>query len=107
MFRKAYKELRWLLPLCAGALLFIQGVPAQETTAGVTGTVTDSTGASARATANLTVTARPKARRLDDLVFGKGSGRVNNCAKRLLLEELTPLSRIRVSRECHILWLPI
>jgi outer membrane protein OmpA-like peptidoglycan-associated protein len=39
------------------------------------------------------VTERPTARRLDDLLFAKGSGRVNNCAKRLLIEELTPLLR--------------
>ncbi len=65
----------------------------QSKTVTITGTVTDSLGATARATADLTVTTHPKARRLDDLVFGKGSGRVNNCAKRILLEELTPLLR--------------
>ena len=33
------------------------------------------------------------ARRLDDIVYPANSSRVNNCAKRLLLEELTPLLR--------------
>jgi hypothetical protein len=39
------------------------------------------------------VTLNPEARRLDDLVFPPGSSRVNNCAKRLLIEELTPMLR--------------
>jgi outer membrane protein OmpA-like peptidoglycan-associated protein len=38
-----------------------------------------------------TVTSKPGARRLEDLVFPANSSRVNNCAKRLLLEVLTPI----------------
>lgn len=56
-------------------------------------TGTDSLGGTGSGTATVAVTERPKARRLDDLVFGKGSARVNNCAKRLLLEEATALMR--------------
>jgi hypothetical protein len=37
------------------------------------------------------LTAQP--RRLDDIVFNLDNARVNNCGKRLLLEELTPMLR--------------
>ena len=56
-------------------------------------TATDSLGASATSNATVTVTDKPKARRLDDLVFAAGSDRVNNCAKRLLIEEAAPMLR--------------
>ena len=58
-----------------------------------TATVTDRTGQTATANADITVTLAPYARRLDDLVFAKNSDRVNNCGKRLLIEELTPMLR--------------
>jgi hypothetical protein len=48
-------------------------------------------GGSANAQKDVTVYLNPVARRLDDLVFPANSSRVNNCGKRLLLEELTPL----------------
>ncbi len=59
----------------------------------LTATATDRTGATATATSDLTVTLKPAARRLEDLVFPANSSRVNNCAKRLLLEVLTPILR--------------
>ncbi len=59
----------------------------------ITATATDRTGATASDTADLTVTAKPVARRLEDLVFPANSSRVNNCAKRLLLEVVTPILR--------------
>ncbi len=59
----------------------------------LTATATDRTGATATANADLTVTSKPAARRLEDLVFPQNSSRVNNCAKRLLLEVLTPILR--------------
>jgi outer membrane protein W len=59
----------------------------------ITATATDRTGASATDTADVTVTSKPAARRLEDLVFPGNSSRVNNCAKRLLLEVLTPILR--------------
>jgi outer membrane protein OmpA-like peptidoglycan-associated protein len=65
----------------------------QTKTIRITATATDRTGATATDTAELTVTSKPVARRLDDLVFPANSSRVNNCAKRLLLEVLTPMLR--------------
>ena len=59
----------------------------------ITATATDRTGATATDSAELTVTSKPVARRLEDLVFPANSSRVNNCAKRLLLEVLTPILR--------------
>ena len=59
----------------------------------LTATATDAKGGTGSATADLNVTLNPEARRLDDLVFPFDSARVNNCGKRLLLEELTPMLR--------------
>jgi outer membrane protein OmpA-like peptidoglycan-associated protein len=57
----------------------------------ITATATDQKNQTASATAPVTVTLTAAARRLDDIVFPLNSARVNNCAKRLLLEELTPM----------------
>jgi len=65
----------------------------QTKTIRITATATDRTGATATDSANLTVTSKPVARRLEDLVFPANSSRVNNCAKRVLLEVLTPILR--------------
>jgi hypothetical protein len=65
----------------------------QEKTVVITCTGTDARGRTGDATRNITVTSSPTARRLDDIVFAKNNARVNNCAKRLLLEELTPMLR--------------
>jgi hypothetical protein len=65
----------------------------QEKTVVITCTGTDARGQTGSATRNITVTSSPTARRLDDIVFAKNNARVNNCAKRLLLEELTPMLR--------------
>jgi outer membrane protein OmpA-like peptidoglycan-associated protein len=59
----------------------------------LTATATDARGGTGSATSDLTVTLSPEARRLDDIVFPPNSARVNNCAKRLLLEQLTPMLR--------------
>jgi len=56
-------------------------------------TAIDQKGGSGNATAPVTVTLAPVARRLDDIVYPLDSARVNNCAKRLLLEQLTPMLR--------------
>jgi uncharacterized repeat protein (TIGR01451 family) len=58
-----------------------------------TATATDKIGQIGTASADITVTLTPVARRLDDVVFTSNSSRVNNCGKRLLLEELTPMLR--------------
>ncbi|MES1260683.1 MAG: hypothetical protein ABUS49_03020, partial [Acidobacteriota bacterium] len=65
----------------------------QSRTVHITATATDAKNQTATAGADVTVTLNAEARRLDDLVFPQMSSRVNNCAKRLLLEELTPLLR--------------
>ncbi len=57
----------------------------------VTGTVTDSRGASASASANLTINFAAQIRHFGDIVFPKNSSRVNNCGKRVLIEQLYPL----------------
>lgn len=59
----------------------------------LTAVATDKLGQTATATADVTVTLTPEARRLDDIVFQSRSSRVNNCGKRILLEELTPMLR--------------
>lgn len=59
----------------------------------LTATATDEKGGTGSATADASVTLSPEARRLDDIVFPANNARVNNCAKRLLLEQLTPMLR--------------
>ena len=59
----------------------------------LTATATDQKGGTGSATSDVTVTLSPEARRLDDIVFRANNARVNNCAKRLLLEQLTPMLR--------------
>ena len=59
----------------------------------LTATATDQKGGAGSANASVTVTLQPVARRLDDIVYPADSARVNNCAKRLLLEQLTPMLR--------------
>jgi outer membrane protein OmpA-like peptidoglycan-associated protein len=59
----------------------------------ITATATDNKGEKASTPADLTVTLSPEARRLDDIIFPANSARVNNCAKRLLMEQLTPMLR--------------
>jgi opacity protein-like surface antigen len=59
----------------------------------ITATATDQKNQNASATAPVTACLTPQAKRLDDIIFPLNSSRVNNCAKRLLLEELTPMLR--------------
>jgi outer membrane protein OmpA-like peptidoglycan-associated protein len=59
----------------------------------ITAIATDKNGTEARANATVTVTLKPEARRFDDIVFPAGSARVNNCAKRVLLEQLAAVAR--------------
>jgi hypothetical protein len=65
----------------------------QTKTVPITATATDAKNQTVTRTAPVTVTLGPEARRLDDIVFPNMSSRVNNCGKRLLLEELTPMLR--------------
>ena len=64
----------------------------ESRTATITPTVTDQRGRTATgAPIQIAVSKDPQAMRLDDLVYGKGSARVNNCAKRILIDELQGL----------------
>ncbi|HMD48490.1 MAG TPA: PKD domain-containing protein [Bryobacteraceae bacterium] len=56
----------------------------------VTATVTDTRGGSASASADVTVNLGATARHFGDIVFPKDSARVNNCGKRILIEQLYP-----------------
>jgi opacity protein-like surface antigen/outer membrane protein OmpA-like peptidoglycan-associated protein len=56
----------------------------------VTLTVTDETGKTANRTDTITVRCEPPYVRLDDIVFPKNNSRVNNCGKRILIDEVAP-----------------
>ena len=64
----------------------------ESRTATITPTVTDARGRTATGNPiQITVNKDPQAMRLDDLIYGKGGSRVNNCAKRILIDELQGL----------------
>jgi len=57
----------------------------------VTATVTDAKGGSASASGNITVNFGAQATHFGDILFPKDSARVNNCGKRVLIEQLYPM----------------
>lgn len=57
----------------------------------VTATVTDSKGGSASASTNITVNLQAQATHFGDILFPRNSARVNNCGKRVLIEQLYPM----------------
>ena len=57
----------------------------------VTATVRDSKGGSGTASTNMTVNLPAEVKHFGDVVFPKDSARVNNCGKRVLIEQLYPL----------------
>ena len=67
---------------------FEQGGKIQAKTVSVKATVTDDRGATVSSETQLKVDYIPTAIRFSDLIFSKNSARVNNCAKRILLEEV-------------------
>ena len=69
---------------------FDQGGKIQAKTVNINGKVTDDRGASASCDTAVKVNYLPPAIRFGDLIFSKGSARVNNCGKRILLDELAP-----------------
>ena len=71
----------------ASSLSFEQSAQAQSKTIVATLTATDATGKTVTGTTNITVNYTPQWVRLDDVIFGKNNTRVNNCGKRLLLED--------------------
>lgn len=50
-------------------------------------TVTDETGKTASQSTSLAVTCQPVWQRLDDVIFAKNNARVNNCGKRILIDD--------------------
>jgi outer membrane protein OmpA-like peptidoglycan-associated protein len=70
--------------------LSFQGAQGQSKVVTVTLTVNDETGKSATQTTNITVNCPPQFVRLSDVIFAKNSARVNNCGKRILIDEAAP-----------------
>jgi outer membrane protein OmpA-like peptidoglycan-associated protein len=56
----------------------------------ITATVTDSKGGTGSASTEVTVNLAPEAKHFGDILFPKNSARVNNCGKRVLIEQLYP-----------------
>jgi outer membrane protein OmpA-like peptidoglycan-associated protein len=71
----------------ASTLNFENGAQAQSKTVTATLTVTDQTGKTATQSTTITVNCEPQFVRLDDVVFAKNNARVNNCGKRLLIDD--------------------
>jgi outer membrane protein OmpA-like peptidoglycan-associated protein len=69
---------------------FEQGGKIQSKTITVTAKVTDDRGQSATSSTSIKVDYVPQAIRFSDIIFNKNGARVNNCGKRVLLEELAP-----------------
>ena len=72
----------------ASSLNFEQSAQAQSKSVTATLQVTDEAGKSATQTTPITVNCTPQWVRLDDAVFAKNNTRVNNCAKRLLIDDV-------------------
>lgn len=73
------------------SLTFDQSASTPQTkTVNVTLTVTDESGKSATKTDTITVQCAPQMVRFNDIVFPKNNSRVNNCGKRILIDEVGP-----------------
>ncbi len=73
----------------ASSLSFEQSAQAQSKQISCTLTVTDQTGKTATQSTSITANYTPQWVRLDDVIFGKDNTRVNNCGKRLLIEDVS------------------
>ena len=71
----------------ASTLNFENSAQAQTKTVTATLTVTDEAGKTASQTTQITVNCEPQFVRLDDVVYAKNNARVNNCGKRLLIDD--------------------
>ncbi len=69
---------------------FEPGATAQAKTITASVTVTDETGKTASQSTSLAVTCQPVWQRLDDVIFAKDNARVNNCGKRILIDDAVP-----------------
>ena len=74
----------------ASTVTFEPGATAQTKTITATATVTDESGKTASQTTTITVNCQPVWTRLDDVVFAKNNARVNNCGKRILIDDAAP-----------------
>jgi outer membrane protein OmpA-like peptidoglycan-associated protein len=74
----------------ASTLNFEGGAQNQTKTVTATVTVTTDTGKTASGTTQITVNCPPQFVRLSDVVFAKNKSRVNNCGKRVLIDEAAP-----------------
>ena len=74
----------------SSTLNFESGAQGQTKTVTATLTVTDETGKSASKTTNIAVKCPPQFVRLSDILFAKNNARVNNCGKRILIDEAAP-----------------
>jgi len=74
----------------ASTLTFEGGAQGQTKTVTATLTVTDETGKTASQSSTITVNCPPQFVRLDDVIFAKNNARVNNCGKRLLIDDAAP-----------------
>lgn len=71
----------------SSSLNFEGGAQGQSKTVTATLTVTDQTGKTATQNTSITVTCQPTFVRLDDVIFAKNNSRVNNCGKRVLIDD--------------------
>ena len=74
----------------ASTLTFEGGAQGQTKTVTITLTVTDENGHTASQTTTITVNCPPQFVRLDDVIFAKNNARVNNCGKRVLIDDAAP-----------------
>jgi outer membrane protein OmpA-like peptidoglycan-associated protein len=74
----------------ASTLTFESGAQGQSKTVTATVTVTDESGKTASKTTQITVNCPPQFVRLSDVIFAKNNARVNNCGKRVLIDEAAP-----------------
>jgi outer membrane protein OmpA-like peptidoglycan-associated protein len=71
----------------ASSMTFEGGAQGQSKTVTATLTVTDQSGKTATQNTNITVSCQPTFVRLDDVIFAKNNSRVNNCGKRVLIDD--------------------
>ncbi len=74
----------------SSSLNFQGGAQNQTKTVTATVTVTDEQGQTASQSTTITVNCPPQFVRLDDVIFAKNNARVNNCGKRLLIDDAAP-----------------
>jgi PKD domain len=74
----------------ASTLSFEPGATAQTKTMTATVTATDETGKTASQSTTITANCQPVWQRLEDVIFAQNNARVNNCGKRLLIEDAAP-----------------